>query len=590
MLYTSPFELLNLPSAELQQMDRRMLQLKKKQLMAELQLQGSGLITIGNKELTKNDIVQLFEQLEQDDALAFHAAIAADPALLQFLQTGKIKPGQKFNYNPLYQEAGFIDFVSPFYKEVFNRHILKALAANGFDRIEGVFGNPVLLNGADYDDCFGRLHGYLEEKQHGLQQLKHQFDANRRMDITALHQYYIFDWINTLNKLPDDFANFRDDYAIDLYNFAVDLWNGKRRDEARALLYGISELYCAPATKRLIADLLERANRVAAPAGTSSGGSSGGSWVWAVISLFIIIVRIGVTCNNDRSNKNYDFSSLIESQRRYGNGYQVRSGFSAFKPVTKRDRALLDFLNALRLSGTDAQAATVSLPLLEPGSNPYLALFAKPIFKNQSALKQDAKGQYVLPVPDKEPATKTERLIEAIEDRPTKSPDEAVPDRAISREPQLMDESELLSGTSAIDINNNIDQETIVIFCSNRQIFGVYVKPRSRYTVQVPSGHYHAFCYSGKGFGKNLALKLPATAYPGAKKDFVNSGRFARPSSDMLPYLLPKNNLHFTAGNPNTSIEGNALITIDLTEREAFDMLSGKGVTAHRTMIMERGE
>lgn len=538
MLYTSPFDILNLPTAELQQLDKRMLQLKKKQLLAELQLQSGDVITLSGKEFTKNDIVALFEQLEQDDALSMHAAIAADPALLQFLQTGKINPGQKFNYNPLYQEPDFIAFVSPYYKEAFNRHILKALASNDYTRIAGIFGNPVLLTGEDYDHCFGKLHGYLEEKLHGVIQLKERFAANNRTDLSSLHDYYIYDWVNTLNKLPEEFANFREDYTIELYNLAVDLWNGKRRNEARTLLYGIESIDASPHMKNLIADLQRQTSHVQEPA--SSGRSGGGSsMVWVVISLVIMAIRIGVTCNRSSNNNKYDFgdNSYLrqymqeQQQRRQNNSATV--GYSPFKPLNKRDKAFMALLNTLVVSvmpSSNDQRAP--LPLVN-GGDPYAALFGQAVFAGD----RSAKGSGTV--------------------------------------------------TSAVEIKNQTADEAIVFFYSRQMVKSVYLKANQDFTVQLPKGTYWAFCYSGNNFNTGLPINSSVSAPLEIKASLANIGRFEKPVTPMLRYLSPYKNLNFIAGNPNTSITTNAVITIDKYDTDHFDMQSGKGVTALKKILTD---
>ncbi len=543
MLYTSPFDILNLPTAELQQLDKKMLQLKKKQLLAELQLQSSDVITLSGKEFTKNDIVALFEQLEQDDTLSMHAAIAADPALLQFLQTGKINPGQKFNYNPLYQEPDFIAFVSPYYKEAFNRHILKALASSDYTRIAGIFGNPVLLTGEDYDHCFGKLHAYLEEKLHGVLQIKERFAANSRTDLSGLHDFYIYDWISTLNKLPEEFANFREDYTIELYNFAVDLWNGKRRDEARTLLYGIESLDCSANMKNLIADLQRQTNRVQEPA--SSGRSGGGSsMVWVVISLLIMAIRIGVTCNRSSSNNNYSLNDnnaylrqYMEDQRKRREDNAFKVGYTAFKPLNKRDKAFMALLNTLMVS-IERNSNNQRPPMaFANGSDPYAALFAKPFF---SSSIRAAKGVDI--------------------------------------------------ASSSVEIQNKTVDEAIVFIYSQQLVKSVYIKANSSFTVSLPRGTYWAFCYTGNNFNTGFPIRTSPSATPDAKAGLASIARFEKPVVPMLRYLSPSKNLNFITGNPNTSIATNAIITIDLYDTDHFDMQSGKGVTALKKVLTDQVE
>jgi hypothetical protein len=586
MLYTSPFELLNLPMADLQQLDKKMLQLKKKQWLAELQLQDGHTLTIGGRELTKHDIVQLFEQLEQTDALAMHAAIAADPALLQFLQTGKINPGQKFSYNPFYQDPAFIAFVSPFYREVFNRHVLKALAGSDYARIEGVFGNPLLLTGSDYDDCLGRLRGYLDEKLHEVALLRGSLANNRRADMGDLHSYYIYDWINTLNKLPDDFMAFREDYAIELYNLAVDLWNGKRRDEARSLLYGIQSLRTPPHIRQMINDLVETTSRVAERTGSSGGSGGGANIAWVVLSLLFIIFRAGSTCNNNSSNRPYDISYITKNYRER----PMRVGFVAFQPTTQRDSDFVAFLNTLHQSATTNDQDKGKT--LANGDDPYKALLANGIFKPvTSKVATSSEKPAEAPPPATNGATVEENVPKVVPDRSVESiyeENEEGVTAPVEDAPSIVVEDGKPGKAlvfTPIDIYNRSNYGCIVFFYSAQTIKSVYVGPNSTYQIQLPKGQFWAFCYAGNHFKPGLALSMDSKVSLKARKAFAGMARFAEIPQTMLPYLLPANNLHFWTGNPNTSIETTASITIDLKEKPCFDMQSGKGVTAHRTIV-----
>jgi hypothetical protein len=567
MLYTSPFEILDVPGAELQQMDRKLLLLKKKQLLAELELQNGHSIIIKNREFTKNDILSLFEQIEHGGAVEYHAAVAADPVLLQFLQSGSIKAGKKFNGNPLYQDTLFIEFISPFYKTAFNQFVLKAVAASNYDTTGAVFSNPLLLNGADYDECMGKLHGYLQEKLHNFTLLKNSFTTNRYTDLSSLHSYYIYDWILTLNSLPDDFSGYREDYAVELYNFVVDLWNGKKRDEATAMLYGIQNIKTDGNVKKLISDLLDKVSAAQQPdASSSSGGVSAGRVVWAVISFILIALRIASTCN--RSNS-YSYNDNFRSYTSLQDGFTT--GYIPFSASDKRGEAMLALLNTLQHS-TTATYKVKKPVIFQTGDDPYKAIFSKADFK---------------------PVLETEKVVEAetssgyprVEEDKKLTNEEAVtpPSTVVAEKTSMRGDS-----ISLLRVSNELSLETILFFISDQKVFSVYMAPNSTYTVKLTRGSYHLFGYSGKKFSNTLPLNYSYTNNTSAKKILAGMGRFDEINSKMLLHLKPEKNISFSAGYALSSNEGQALLTINFDNEEYFNMEAGKGISPIKTLIPRR--
>jgi hypothetical protein len=566
MLYTSPFEILDVPGAELQQMDRKLLLLKKKQLLAELELQNGHSIIIKNREFTKNDILGLFEQIENGGAVEYHAAVAADPVLLQFLQTGSIKAGKKFNGNPLYQDASFIEFISPFYKAAFNQFVLKAVAASNYDTTGAVFSNPLLLNGADYDECLSKLHGYLQEKLHNFTLLKNNFTANRYTDLSSLHSYYIYDWILTLNSLPDDFSGYREDYAVELYNFVVDLWNGKKRDEATAMLYGIQNIKTDGNVKKLISDLLDKVSAAQQPdAGSSSGGGvSAGRIVWAVISIIIIILRVA-NCNRSTSYSSNNFPSYSSLQDGFSTGY------IPFSASDKREEAMLALLNTLQHS-TTATYKVKKPVVFQTGDDPYRTIFSKPVFK---------------PVPE------TEKVLEAetspgyprvVEDKSLSNDENAVATNTVTRE-VIKGKTDSIS---LLRVSNELTLETILFFISKQKVFSVYMAPNSTYTLKLTKGNYHLFGYSGHKFSNTLPLNYSYVTNTSAQKILAGLGRFDEINSKMLLHLKPEKNICFMAGYDMLSVEGQASLTINFDNEEYFDIEGGKGISPIKTLIPRR--
>lgn len=543
MLYTSPFELLDLPAADLQQMDRRMLLLKKKQLLAELELADGNSLALKNKEFTKNDIITLFDQLENGGQMEYHAAIAADPVLLQFLQTGQLRTGQRFSFSPLWQDESFLAFVSPYYKAVFNQHVLKALAAGNYEFIGAVFKNPVLLHGPDYDECYGKLHGYLQERLTKADELKQHFSNDRWTNISELHSFYIYDWISSLNNLPEDFSSFREDYCIVLYNFSVDLWNGKKKDEAMSMLYGLQSLDSGVKMKGMVNEAIEKLSG-AQEAATSSDGPSTGRVIWFIVVFIIAVIRIANSCNRS-SNNRYNYSEIpqfrIEDYQR-----QVSRDFPPGNyPVTgtrEKDNVVLAMLETLYQSDT-GNPKKGSPVKLKTGDDPYKAFFNKSVFTQRA---EDAKIEMA-------EVTQQERLPMMVEDEPTtvaeKIPAESDAPKVV-REDAPSGPGQSAKGDrnfkTTMQLKNETAAEVILFFINNKKSFSVYLAPKSTYRVPLGVANYHLMAYAGKRFATGLPMVYNERISYDYRRYLVGMGRFSEVSGGIMRYLQPANAVSFS--------------------------------------------
>ena len=70
--------------------DRYALLLARRKLEAEFELSGEDVITVEGATLNRQELISLFDELQNTERLAHHLAIYNDPALLQFLESGAL--------------------------------------------------------------------------------------------------------------------------------------------------------------------------------------------------------------------------------------------------------------------------------------------------------------------------------------------------------------------------------------------------------------------------------------------------------------------------------------------------------------------
>src|SRR5262245_38896238 len=114
MQYLSPSTLLggSIPTP----FDKKAIQLGRKKLLAELELTGGDSIDINGVTLTKGNIIDYFEALQQENVIDYHNAVEEDTVLRDFLETHTIERGFQYKDNRLYHDIHFLQWISPYFQ------------------------------------------------------------------------------------------------------------------------------------------------------------------------------------------------------------------------------------------------------------------------------------------------------------------------------------------------------------------------------------------------------------------------------------------------------------------------------------------
>jgi hypothetical protein len=127
MQYFSPFKLFNTDIPQDGTFDIKLL---KKKTLSEFELSGSGTLKIQNQEFSKNDILVIFDQLQDEKIIGYHKAIAEDKNLINFLENNYFE--ESFKKNSIYNDEEFLLFISPYFANSYCSLILNILNIPGF--------------------------------------------------------------------------------------------------------------------------------------------------------------------------------------------------------------------------------------------------------------------------------------------------------------------------------------------------------------------------------------------------------------------------------------------------------------------------
>jgi hypothetical protein len=285
--------------------DKKALQLQRKKLLAELELNVDGQLIIKNRTFSKNEILAYFESLEDDTVLGYHEAVGKDTVLVEFLESGWLPAAASFTPSSFYGNMGFLQWISPYFYLSFTEYAKDCLQRTNEQGLKNLLQNFQLLTDYDRERAWLEIGQVLEDKAAVLENYQQQASRkNGKLDMAGISPLISDSFIRMILQLPQNrFSGVRDKYAFSIMQLSVLLFNRSRlkRDLAECWMYNakslaVSEsLYDQAVAKAQKMDNLKKKN----------GNTLG---VRVAIVLGIIVLRIifsgDAGCNSSRNSSN----------------------------------------------------------------------------------------------------------------------------------------------------------------------------------------------------------------------------------------------------------------------------------------------
>lgn len=331
-VYQSPIRTFETLGISTDNIEPSQLRMERKRLLLEIQISDTQTTQLGDQEVGKNDVIELFDRLENMTDLVYHKAIFKHPILLDFLEKGTIprsKSHQHFiHFDTKKEWDEFIQFVSPYLAYSFDKLLSRVLRTNKFVELEKVDRFFSLLTPSDAMFAFRKFSNFCSTLDDRLTLLANR--SNRfQTEETAYLRYPPFYYC--VNKLAKFYPNLPDSVATDVVNFTV---NCERKQGRGNSLVEISDqlknLNCSNELKTTI-----YGNREVFRKKREQSENFNPNTVWRVIvGIFMVgflIFRIGYRCESNRnySMKSPDHQELLDQieqiRRNKESGYTISS-------------------------------------------------------------------------------------------------------------------------------------------------------------------------------------------------------------------------------------------------------------------------
>jgi hypothetical protein len=193
--YISPFTLLKaedeLPDSKT---DWEQIQILKKRYLAEFELKHAVSIVSPVGELTKNEVIELFDCFLQAKNFEFHRLIADDEALLWFLENNDLKGA--FKNTRAYHEPAFREFITPFFLNSYNALICNLLERGRVD-YHLLYKMPVLvkpgIRQGDYSLIVNKIQSMIEDVKLLIADSRNKVLSNENVRrVYSIHNMQVF--------------------------------------------------------------------------------------------------------------------------------------------------------------------------------------------------------------------------------------------------------------------------------------------------------------------------------------------------------------------------------------------------------------
>jgi hypothetical protein len=249
--YISPFRNLGIDLS--QEVDKNALNRAKKMLLAELDLSRNGTILRGGIEMTKNDVIQLFDNFGDAENLDFHRQVAINRGLLAFLEKQKLDTKNEFVDDLAFASSRLKLFISPYLAHSCIQYLTNCLK-NAQSANLHIFPMALLnqLSNNELENVWQAVDNCLNQQRAQSDILTDRIRKRDRVKISETRPFQSPQFVACLNWLPDRFQDFRTGYVASLFYLSEACWRIKAYKVAVDILSYAEHINCADQNKLVV--------------------------------------------------------------------------------------------------------------------------------------------------------------------------------------------------------------------------------------------------------------------------------------------------------------------------------------------------
>lgn len=315
MKYHSPFSVFKSLGIEASEITPDQLKTLEKRLLLELDLSGEISLKAGESQLTKNDILNLFSDIAENNNLSHHRKIAENKQLLSFLQKGEYdEQTPLYNKDILYDKdvESFRSFISPYLTEVIKKEINLQFNKRNFRKAFKLLELTDLLTASDKSIAFDKLAGSINQLIRIIGQFsREELPLDKKNYAFLMHDHFI----SFINHLPAEFNNSREKLAINLNNLGAH-YQKKELKFVYMVFMALRQLNCSESMKKTILDNSIILSKNYRHSSDTEEEKPSGYGCFSYVGIIVLLIVLARACGNDGFNSgssSYNNSNYFKS-------------------------------------------------------------------------------------------------------------------------------------------------------------------------------------------------------------------------------------------------------------------------------------
>lgn len=257
MQYKSPVPLLRYAGIHIKAIQVAQLNKAQKALLTELEISETKSLHIEGDELTKDDIISIFDDLKDKQVLQFHQWIYDSPKLLGLIRDEDVGIGKKgIFFDPSWRYHGdfdaFREFVSPYLAQPLAKAIDRAFRERKLKEAELLMAEHYLISDLYFDETFGRISRSLNTLAKEIKACEPGSTLLQRLHFDYIKRAFI----DFLNALPEQLSSDRKTLVTSLINLSVKVQR-KEPQFCYDLYLVLKKVKCDAETQEIITHNLE---------------------------------------------------------------------------------------------------------------------------------------------------------------------------------------------------------------------------------------------------------------------------------------------------------------------------------------------
>ncbi len=236
MSYSNPFIRLGLSIDTWSAAELTDIRKKRKEFLAELEASSGNYLHIHGDVLGKNDLIRLFDDLEDEQVRQYHAMIAKSPSLHDFLHSSRLDYFYEGDVSMLSaQTEGFLEWIAPWFTHAYNLRLTNAFQQKDSDELHILCTFPLPFSPESLTEAYKGTYQLTHEHRERIQTENDKLAMGQNPDgsIYDLTEEWL---ITCLNHLPEYFQPIRDAIAGSLEQVALTLFRRHERSKLSLLV------------------------------------------------------------------------------------------------------------------------------------------------------------------------------------------------------------------------------------------------------------------------------------------------------------------------------------------------------------------